>query len=178
MYLTANEIAESRANALNHLLGLTESYFDAGHRLTELFSSFGREAIHHGSRHCALFGHGQIDSLTQFPATLWLENTARVSRVMNGTLVVLGEAQKALIRNTEAQVREIDRLAMSTIARARRSSPWEGEIMLRTMKATLETAENGLHDITAAAIESLDAAETEAGSLSVQPTGMLPEQGR
>lgn len=176
MYLTADEIAESRDKALNHLLRLTESCFDAGHRLTELFASLGRETIHHGSWHCALFGHGQIDSLTQFPATLWLENTARASRVINGTLVVLGETQKALIRNTEAQVREFDRLAMSTIARARRSSPWEGEIVLRAIKASLETAESGLHGISAAAIDSLDIAETAAGPLAVQPAGELAEK--
>ncbi len=168
MYLTANEIAESREAALNHLLGLTESCIDAGHRLTELFSSAGREAIHHGSKHCALFGHGQIESLTQFPAALWLENTARSNRIMNGTLVVLGETQKAIIRNAEAQVRVFDHLALSTITRARRSSPWEGEIVLRAMKTTLETAENGLHDISTAAIESVDFAQDDGDAKATE----------
>lgn len=179
MYLTANEIAESRENALKHLLDLSASCIDAGQRLTELFASASREAIHHGSKHCALFGQGQLDSLSQFPAALWLENTARASRFANGALAVLGETQKAIIRSSEAQVQVLDRLALSTIQRASRSSPWEGAIMLRTMKTTLESAESGLHEISAAAIESVDFAEEETES--VAPDGLAdskPARGR
>jgi hypothetical protein len=174
MYLSAHEIAQSRDRALSNLLGLSEACIEAGQRLSEALASSSREAIHHGSKHWSLFGHGQVESLTQFPATAWLENSARTSRLLDHTLAILGETHKAMIRNAEAQLRVFDEIAFATINRAVKSSPWEVEIGLQAMKTTLQAAESTLHGISAAAIETVDQAEQEArrmvdGSAEAKP---------
>jgi hypothetical protein len=161
MFLSAHEIAESRERALNNLLGLSAACIEAGQRLSELVSSSSREAIHHGSKHWSQFGHGQLESMTQFPATVWLEHNARASRMLDGTLEIIGETHKAMIRSAEAQVRVFDEIALASINRAARNSPWEAEIALSAMKSTLQSAEQTLHDISVAAIETIEPAEPE-----------------
>lgn len=174
MFLSAHEIARSRDHALSNLLGASEACLEAGQRLSELFSATGREAIHHGSKHWSLIGHGQVETLTQFPATLWLENSARTSRLLDKALEILGEAHKAMIRSAEAQVRAADELVFASLNRATRSSPWEVEIGLRAMKTTLETAESTLQGINAAAIETVDLAEKEVHQLAASVAEIKP----
>lgn len=158
MLLSAHEIAHSREHALNNLLGLSAACIEAGQQLSEIIAATGRDALHHGSKHWAQFGHGQIESLAQFPATAWLENSSRTSRLLDNALAILGHTHKAMIRNAEAQVRVFDELTFATINRLARSSPWEIEIGLQAMKATLQAAESGLHDISTAAIDSVELA--------------------
>jgi len=170
MFLPAHEIARSRDHALSNLLDLSAACLEAGQRFSELFSSTGREAIHHGSKQWSLFGHGQIESMTQFPTSLWLENSARASRLLDNALQILGETQKAMIRNAGAQVRVVDELIFSTINRATKSSPWELEIGLRAIKTSLETAEATLQGMNAAAIETVDLAENEIHQITTSIT--------
>ena len=179
MFLSAHEIARSRDHALSNLLGLSDACLAAGQRFSELFSSTGREAIQHGSKHWSLFGHGQIESMTQFPTTLWLENSARSSRLLDSALEILSETQKAMIRNAEAQVRVVDEIVMATINRATKASPWEVEIGLRAVKSALETAETTLQGISAAAIETVDLAENEIHQIATSTTeNKLPARKR
>lgn len=166
MFLSAHEIARSREHALTNLLDLSTACLEAGQRFSELFSSTSREAIHHGSKHWSQFGHGQVESMTQWPATVWLETSARTSRLLDNTLEILGETQKAMIRSAEAQVRVVDEIVFATINRATRTSPWEVEIGLRAMKTTLETAETTLQGMSAAAIETVDLAEHEVHQIA------------
>lgn len=174
MFLSAHEIARSRDRALTNLLGLSDACLEAGQRFSELFSSTGREAIHHGSKQWSLFGHGQIESMAQFPAAIWLENSARASRLLDNTLEILSETQKAMIRSAEAQVRVVDEIVFATINRATKSSPWELEIGLRAMKNSLETAEATLQDMSAAAIETVDLAEHEVHQLAKSVANTKP----
>lgn len=161
MFLSAHEIAESREHALNNLLGLSQACIEAGQRLSQLLSSTSREAIHHGSKHWSLFGHSRQESVNQAPFTAWLENAARASRMLDSTLEIIGETHKAMIRSAENQVRVFDEIAFASINRAARSSPWEAEIALNAMKSTLQSAEQTLHGISVAAIETVDLAERE-----------------
>lgn len=161
MFLSSYEIARSREHALNNLLDLSAACIDAGQRFSELISSNSREAVHHGSRHFAQVGHGQLESLTQFPTTVWLEGAARSSRLLDGALAIVGETHKAMIRNAEAQVRMLDELVFATINRATKTSPWEAEFALHAMKASLQGAEQTLHGLSEAAIETVTLAEHE-----------------
>jgi hypothetical protein len=174
MFLSAHEIARSRDHALSNLLDLSTACLEAGQRFAELVSSTSREAIHHGSKQWSLFGHGQIESMTQFPATAWLENSARASRLLDNTLEILGETHKAMIRSAESQVRVVDEIVFATINRATKSSPWELEIGLRAMKTTLETAETTLQGMSAAAIETVDLAEHEVRQIAKSVAGTKP----
>ena len=162
MFLSSQEIAQSRERALSNLLGLSAACIEASQRLTELLSSTSRDALHHGSKHLALVGDGQGEAMPQLPATAWLENTVRARRLLDSSLEILGETQKAMIRSAEAQIRVFDEMVFASINRASRSSPWEAEIALRTMKTTLQGAEETLHNMSAAAIQTVELAEHEA----------------
>lgn len=161
MFLSSHEIARSREHALNNLLDLSSACIDAGQRFSELISSNSREAVQHGSRQFAQAGHGQLEAMTHFPTTVWLDSAARASRVLDGALVIMGEAHKAMIRNAESQVRMLDEIVFATINRATKTSPWEAEFALHAMKATLQSAEQTLHGISEAAIETVTLAEKE-----------------
>lgn len=162
MFLSAHEIARSREHALSNFIGLSAACIEATRRLSELLSSTGREVIHDGGEHLASFGYGQLESMTQFPASAWRENTARASRLVDSALEILGETQKAMIRSAEAQVRVFDEMVFAVINRAAKTSPWEAEIALKSMRTTLQGAEQTLHSMSDAAIETVALAEREA----------------
>ena len=161
MFLSSHEIALSRDHALNNLLDLSAACIDAGQRFSELISTHSREAVHHGGRQFAQLGHGQLDTMTQFPTTVWPDSVARASRLLDGARAIMGEAHKAMIRNAEAQVRMLDEMVFATINRATKTSPWEAEFALHAMKASLQGAEQTLHGISAAAIETVTLAEND-----------------
>ena len=162
MFLSAHEIARSREHVLNNFIGLSSACIEATRRFSELLSSSSREAVQHGSKQFALFGHGQLESMTQFPASAWLEHAARASRLLDSSLEILGETQKAMIRSAEAQVKVFDDMVFAVINRTSKTSPWEAAIALSAMKTTLQSAEQTLHSMSEAAIETVELAEHEA----------------
>lgn len=153
MYLTQHEIAQSRDYTLNNLLGLSAACLNAGQRLAELFSSSGRDALHSGSKHVSQFGHGQLEALTQFPATLWLEHSARTSKLLGNAYEIVGETHKMLVHSAEAQVRIFDEMAFSSLKRLEKISPREAEVALQAVRSTLETAEQAMHGVSAEVID-------------------------
>lgn len=169
MFLSAQQIAQSREHTLNNLFGLSSAFLETSQRFSELLATAGREAIAHGSRQLSSFGHGQLDSLSHFPAALWLENSHRHGRMLDASWEILGEAHKALIQHAEAQVRVFDQMALAGIKRAERNSPWEAEIALGALRVSLETAEHTLHEISEAAVEGVDLAGKEAHQISDSP---------
>lgn len=166
MYLTAQDIANSRNHTLNNLLGLSDACLEAGQRVSQLLSSVSREALHHGSRQWAQLGHGQWETASQFPAAIWLEGTSRHSQLLDQWLTIFSEAQKSLIRNAEAQVRVFDEIVFATIRHSEKSSPWEAGIALNALKTTLSAAESTLRGVSAAAIETVEIAEQEAHQIA------------
>lgn len=166
MYLTAQEIANSRDHTLNNLLGLTDACLAASQRLTQLLTSASREALQNGSHQWSQLGHGQWETASQFPATLWLQSTSRQSQWLDRWLEIFGDAQKTLIRSAEAQVRVFDEIVFATIRHSEKSSPWEAGIALDALKTTLSAAESTLHGVSAAAIETVDIAAQEAHQIA------------
>ena len=75
--------------------------------------------------------------------------------VLLSGLAVCGDAQKALIHSADQQLRIIDSLAISAINRASRSSPWEAEVALQAMKSSLQAAEQAVHEISQAALDTV-----------------------
>jgi hypothetical protein len=178
MYFSAHQIAESREQALNNLFGLSSALLESGQRLSELFANAGREALHHGSRQLSQFGHGQLDALLQQPATLWLESSVRGSKLLDSACDIVGAAHKALIESADAQVRLFDQLVLASLDRAARNSPWEAEIAFGALRTTLHSAEQTLHGINAAAIETVDLAEQETHLLSTGLAAAKPAPAR
>ena len=181
MFLSSHEIARSREHALNNLLDFSAACIEAGQRFSELVSANGREAVHHGSRNFAQVSHGQLETLTQFPATVWLENSARASRLIDSTLEIIGEANKAMIRSTESHVRMVDEMIFAAIERVKNFSPREIEGGLETMNIALRSAEDTLHEASSRALNTLELSEQEfhqaalmAGQASAKKTTRAP----
>jgi hypothetical protein len=170
MYLTPQQVAQTRDHTLSNLLGMSAACLEASRRFAELLASTGRESLHQGSRHLALFGHGQLDALTHFPTTLWLEGSSRQSRMLDHAREIFGEAQKALIQTTESQVRVLDSIVFASLGRLAKNSPWEGEIALKAMRTVLETSEQSLHEISAVAVETLTPSSQEAHAIGESQT--------
>lgn len=122
MFLHQHEIAQSRDYTLNNLLGISAACLEAGQRLSELFSSHGRDALHASSQQISQFSHGQLDQLTRFPATLWLEHSSRTSKLLSATYEIVGETHRMLFHSAEAQVRVADEITYASIDRLTRTS--------------------------------------------------------
>lgn len=166
MFLSAEEIASSRLQSASHALALAAACMQAGHRLHELFSAASRDAVQHGTRQMAHFGHGQFESLSQLPAILWLESSVRHSRLVDDACSIFGEAHKALIESAEAQVRIIDDAIFAGLRRASRLSPCEVAVTLQAWRTATESSEQTLPGVSEAASETIDLAEREVHQIS------------
>jgi hypothetical protein len=178
MYLSANEIAQSREHALNNFLGLSSVCFNASQRLAELLSLSSREAVEFGSKHLSTIDHCQMATATELRTAAWLENAARAGRRLEEALEILGETHKAMIRGAEAQVCVLDEMAFASLRRVTRTSPWEAELALNVMTVTLQGAEQTLHGMSAAAIETVDLAQQEARQTVESLAEAEPAPGR
>ena len=164
----SNFAAGAREKALNSLFDLSATWFDASQRLTGIYASAGRETVHQASRQLAGFGHGQVDSLTHFPAALWLEAGARSARLFDASLVVVAESHRALLQASETQIRLFDEVVSSLAGQAMLGTPWESRVALSALRTTLETAERTMHGMGSATAESLAMAEAGAHRISEQ----------
>lgn len=166
MYLTAQEIANSRNHTLNNLLSFSDACLEAGQRISRLLTEAGREALQQGSRQWSQLGQGQWENVGQFPAAPWLAGSSQQGRWLDQWLHIFGEAQKSLIRSAEAQVRVFDEIVFATIRHSEKSSPWEAGIVLGALKTTLSAAESTLRGASATAIEAVEIAEQEAHEIA------------
>lgn len=166
MLFSPQQVAHTRDHTLLNLLELSSACFEAGQRFSELLATASRDALHHNSKHFTQFGHGQIDTMTNFPANFWLDSSARHSRLLDSTCEIFGEAHKALIQSAEEQVRVFDKVIFSTLNRVAKATPWEGEIALNTMRTVLESAEQTLHGMSVTAVKTVDIAEQEVHQIT------------
>lgn len=166
MYLSAHDLIVSRDHTLNNLLSLSSACLEAGQRVADLAGCAGREALQHGGRQLTQFGHGQVESLTVLPISLWLDHGQRSTRLFDGLWRVLGDTQQRLLEAAEAQVRAFDGLALRFIEHADRYSPWEAAFTFQALRRSLQTAEQALHGVSAAAIGSVELAGQEVHAMA------------
>lgn len=174
MYLSSQQIIQSREHTLNNLLELSLAGVEASRRWSELVSGMSRQAMDFSSQtfgrladaHSDADSHGQPESIANLPTVFWQESSARQSRLLDHAIEIFGEAHKAFLQSTETQVQIVDEAIVACIRRAAKSSPREGEVALDLMRDTLTTAKQSLHAANVAAIESIDLAEQEAHQIA------------
>lgn len=179
MYLSPTEVAQSRDHTLHNLLAVSTACIDAGGRLSQLLAEAGRQALAHGGQQVHRLLGGSSSSL--FSADFWLDGLqAAPTKLVEGTFDILGSTHTAMLQAAEAQVRVFDQIVFTTIDRARKSSPWEGEIALGVLKTTLKSAENTLHGITDTAIQTVELAESQVRQVadSLAETAAAPARAR
>ena len=169
MFLSSQQITQSRDHTLNNLLELSLAGVEASRRWSALLSGMSRDAMDFSSQTFTRLGqahsHGQPESIAHFPTPFWQESSARRSRLLDHAFEIFGEAHKAVLQSTEAQVQIVDEAIFAYIRRAAKSTPREAEVALNLMRDTLVSAKESLHAANAAAIESVESlhvAEQEA----------------
>jgi len=132
MLLTAEQIAQARDHTLANLTALSSAWSEASQRFSSLLTSASQDAVHQGSKHAALFAHSQLESITHFPTTVWLENSGWQNRLLDHSRAIFGETHKALIQGAEAQIRVVDGLVFSSLNCLAKNRPSEDEPALNT----------------------------------------------
>ena len=157
MFVSATEIAHSRQHTLNNLLSFSQVCLDAGQSLTENLGKTARQLLAQGY---------QPESL----ASTWAMNAQQLGNCYRESLDILSHVHQAAIAHAEAQIRAADEMLHATIERASKQSPWEAGLALSAFKNSLNTAEQSLHEISVAAIETINQVEQESLQLIEKPT--------
>lgn len=162
MYLTTNEIHESRYNTVRLFSDVSNVCLDGGNRLSWLFLKSTRQALAWSGEYATKIaaGYNQGDSVQQ-PSLPEIPAFANATCVQEEFCEVLIDIYKALLRAAEEQIRICDQLLLYAIKHGARTSPWEGEIALNTLRASVESAEVALHGITDMAIHNVEIVEEQ-----------------
>jgi hypothetical protein len=160
--LSAQEIALARERALNNYLTLSVACVEASQQLASAVARAGRATMKQSGSQWSQMASLSPDAALQLPAVFWLDHWVRAGKLYEEALLIAGEVQKAVIHSTDFQMRIIDSTAVSVIERARKTSPWETEVALKAIKDSLMSAEKTLHELSEAAIESVDKLEKRA----------------
>lgn len=171
MLLSAQEIALARERALNNMLALSFACIESAHQLSSALAAAGRASVEHGGQHWSQFSLPRPETAVRLPATFWLDNLARAGQLFEEAALIFGETQKAVIRSAEMQVRIFDAMAVAAIERVRKSTPWEGEPALDAMRQSLRSAEQTVHELSEAAVETVERLENDMRDASVSPLG-------
>jgi hypothetical protein len=175
MYLTPNEIREARYNSLQLFSAVSNSCLDAGNRLSELFIDNTRQALAWSGELFAKTNYGfGLDGAETLTALLPSHPLSNSSRVQNEFFGILDETYKLLVQAAEAQIRICDQLLYYAIEHGSRTSPWEGEMALNTLRATVQSAEMALHGMTDTAISSAEIAEQQVKQVAESLTPSRP----
>lgn len=160
MYFAPHEVAQTREQFLNNLIATSTACIEAGERLTGLFMRSGRALVESGSEQAQKLLQGG-DPLKVPAEVLGGDLKLAPARMFEELFDIFGDTHAALLRVAESQLRACDRLLAGALDRAARSSPWEGEVALRVMKTHLQTAENAVHSLTTASIQTVELAENQ-----------------
>lgn len=175
MYVTPNEIREVRHNSLQLFSDFSHTCLDAGSRLSDLFVQNGRQLLewNRGFIGKVDFGFGQ-QSGEALADMLPAHPFGKPTQLQGEFYGILEDIFKALLQATQAQVRICDQLVMYAIEHGSRASPWEGQLMLDTLRTTLQSAESALHNITDAAIANAEFAEQQMKEMAEEAESAQP----
>lgn len=117
MYFPHDHFTQAHQHTLNNWLGLPTACLDAGQRISSLLAAASRESLLDTGRHITRLTRGEIDGITNLPAALWLNHSARSIKLLDEAFATLGETHKFLIQSAEAQVAAFDEIVFGTIKR-------------------------------------------------------------
>lgn len=145
-------LVANRSAALDGFAELSTILLRAGERYAALAARSGQQAIESAA------------TREDRPADSWLKSFGIVT-----SPVLLGEAcaiacdtHAALIAVAEAQVQRFDQGVRSMLQHAADWSPWEGAIAFDALRASLNSAEHTVHEMTEVATQTIELAEKEA----------------
>ena len=165
MYLSSSEIALGHQHTLNNFQTASAACVSASERLTDLFMRLSRSQIDHLAR--------QQPGLPS--SGLWLSGIQSQSAVLLGELLhIIGDTQQTVIIAAAAQTRVLDNLLVTTLERARNTSPVEVLPAISSLKQSIEQTEQTLSSWADAARQSVALLENRFGQLTGTPGEEAP----
>lgn len=157
MYLSSSEIALGHQHTLNNFQTASAACVSASERLTDLFMRLSRSQIDHLAR--------QQPGLPS--SGLWLSGIQSQSAVLLGELLhIIGDTQQTVIIAAAAQTRVLDNLLVTTLERARNTSPVEVLPAISSLKQSIEQTEQTLSSWADAARQSVALLESRFGQMA------------
>lgn len=172
MFLPPATILKSRIHLLHNLAEITSAQLDTVERIGELFADTTRANLDHlgqRSEQFKLSGFTSVAEKTSEPAA----EMQIALQFVDEMFKIAGDSHKALIKTTEAQIRVVDEMIFAAIARASNFSPREIEGGFETINIALKGAEETLHEVSSAAIHTVELSEQEFHQVSLM-TGEAP----
>lgn len=157
MFLPPHQIKRTRENTLSNLQSLSIACLDGGQRLNELLANTSRISLSQGGK---ALSQNDSGAFVEAGKRFWQDNTL-APQFIDQVYEIFAETHKAMIEAAEAQIEVFDELVFASIERASNYSPQEAEIAFKAMHCTLQSAEQALHSMSDAAIQSVELSEQE-----------------
>lgn len=153
MYLSSTEIAQGHQHTLNNFQTASAACVTASERLADLFLRLGRQ---------------QLQSLSNpRPGGGWLCGVQSQSAIMLSEMVeIVGDTQQTVIIAAASQSRIVDQLLVTSLERARKTSPVEALPALDGLRHSVTQAEQILCGWAEAARQSVALAERQISQVA------------
>jgi hypothetical protein len=160
MFPTPRQTARTREQTLTNLHSFSMACLDSSQRICELLAEIGRNSLQRSSRNLDVYNPSKLGSLPEMTQTFWLENSVS-PKLVDQVYEIVADTHKAMIEAAEAQIQLFDEIAFASIDQATHYSPWEAQIGFKAMRNTLQSAEQTLHNMSTASIQTLSLTKEE-----------------
>jgi hypothetical protein len=165
MYLSPDDIRQTRLATLDNLLAASQIWVDASGRFADLGLRAGRHTLEEG--------RGQLEDLiAQEPCvsncllqqlSAWRGDSAEW---MREAFEIIGDAQQGLLATARDQVATLDTILLRQMDRAALSADATGEAAIDHVKQAIREAEAGFKELTDAAARGTDMVEEQIRQVS------------
>lgn len=160
MFLPPATILKSRIHLLHNFAEITSAQLDTVERVSELFADAARANLDHMGQRNEQFKEAGFAPSADKSSEPKREMQIALQFV-DEMFKIAGDSHKALIKTTEAQIRIVDEIIFAAIARVSNFSPREIEGGFETINIALKGAEETLHEVSSAAIHTVELSEEE-----------------
>lgn len=166
MYLSPDDIRQTRLATLDNLLAASQIWVDASGRFADLGLRAGRHTLEEG--------RGQLEDLiAQEPLRFELPPLQQLSawrgdsaEWMREAFEIIGDAQQGLLATARDQVATLDTILLRQMDRAALSADATGEAAIDHVKQAIREAEAGFKELTDAAARGSDMVEEQIRQVS------------
>ncbi len=156
MFPTPRQTSRSREQTLNNLHSFSSACLDSSQRFSDLLAESGRSSL----KNLEAFSLPEANLPSEAGINFWRENTLS-PKFIDEFFEIIADTHKAMIEAAEAQIQMFDEIVFASIDQATHYSPWEAEIGFKAMRDTLQSAEQTLHNMSTASIQTLSLTEQE-----------------
>jgi hypothetical protein len=166
MYLSPNEIRQTRLDSLDHLHVASRAWIEATEKLSSLALRAGRQFLAEGSSHIATLNHSgaiKLDALPLERFGAWRDQSAKLVREY---FTIIGDAQQAMLQVARAQMAVLDKSMLERMDHAAHNSDASGAAAIEHVKNVIKRAEAGFDEMTQAALHGTQRLEAQVRQVS------------